>query len=188
MEPESVSIAIAAEVEFTVHRDGTFGRARVFTSSLSPAFDETLLHSVSMLDSAHALPALPATIRDDSLVLLFTARDARDSTGVQGPLFHATMPIWITDRSAFPRRRNPIPLYPANAERAHVGDDLLYAFVVDATGVPRMDTLRLLRGKYQNFQRAILAVLPEWRFFPATISGCPVAQAVQMPFTFRVDY
>lgn len=188
VQPESVSVAITAEVEFALHRDGRLGRPRIFTSSLSPTFDASLLHSVLALDSSDAVSASSAPIRDDSLVLIFTARDSRDSTELQEPLFHATVPVWMMERPVFARRHNPIPQYPENAERARIGDEVSYAFVVDATGAPRMETLRLLHGKYQDFQRAILAVLPEWKFFPAMISGCPVAQAVRMPIRFRADY
>jgi outer membrane biosynthesis protein TonB len=52
-------------------------------------------------------------------------------------------------------------------------------FVVDEAGVPEKETARVVRTNNPDFAAATLAVVPRWRYRPATIDGQPVRQIVR---------
>lgn len=185
---DTVVVSIAGEVSFTVQRNGRLADAALVTSSLSSSLDAQLLHAVTALDSMHAVPPLPDGTGGHSASLLFTADMLVDSASTTAPLFAARMPVWVVERDVRLKRDSPKPRYPPRAEQENIGDELLVSFVVDDHGVPRMETVRLLRATYLEFARAVLKVLPEWRFEPARIDGCPVMRRVQLPFSFKMRY
>jgi hypothetical protein len=57
-------------------------------------------------------------------------------------------------------------------------------FVVDRDGRPAMETVEIVRASGLAFARAAIVALPDQKFTPATIRGCPVAQLVDYPFIF----
>lgn len=59
-------------------------------------------------------------------------------------------------------------------------------FVVDANGFPETRTARILRTNDQAFAESIMAVLPQWRFEPATLDGVPVRQITMLKQTAQV--
>jgi hypothetical protein len=56
--------------------------------------------------------------------------------------------------------------------------------VVDQSGGLAPGTIEVSRATNLDFLRAALTSLPAQRFAPATIRGCPVAQAVEYSFSF----
>jgi len=67
-----------------------------------------------------------------------------------------------------------------------VEDGVLVSFVVDEDGKALIKTARVLKDHYREFQLAVLEALPQMGFEPARVAGCPVAQLVQMPFSFGI--
>lgn len=51
-------------------------------------------------------------------------------------------------------------------------------FVVDTAGVPEEGTTTVVRTNNPDLASAIVAVVPRWRYRPATINGKPVRQIV----------
>lgn len=187
-EPESLTVAFSGEVVFTLKRDGSLSDVRLDASSLSPSLDNAMLHAATALDSAHALPPFPDSVKADAITVFFAIDGSGDSTRVSRPLFAATMPVWTAEpmKHATGMRPNRKPRYPPLAERERIPGSVLISFVIDAQGIPRMETVRLLRASAREFAAAVLDALPNWRFVPARIDGCPVPELVQMPFAFRV--
>jgi periplasmic protein TonB len=64
--------------------------------------------------------------------------------------------------------------------------EVLVQFVVDTAGRADMASVRILRANYREFVEAVLKVLPEYRFQPATVNGCPARMYVQLPFAFAI--
>jgi TonB family protein len=184
--PESVSVAMSAEIVFTVMRDGRLADFGLAATSLSPSFDDHLLHALAALDSTGAVPPLPADVGSDAVRIYLEVDADRDSTLVSEPLFVAQMPVWVMGQRAIPNPNGPFPRYPVHLEMAHVSGSVLFSFVVDDTGVPVMETVRLHHTTRPEFAKAVRDVLPKIRFTPARIDGCPVAQRVQMPFQFTI--
>ena len=61
----------------------------------------------------------------------------------------------------------------------------LLQFDVNAAGLIDTSTVRVLSTSDSAFAKAVIAVLPKFRFTPASVAkGCPVKQSVQMPFEF----
>lgn len=181
-----VSISIVGEVMSYLTRDGSLSDPLISVSTLSPEIDRRLIAAIRDLDLSRAIPPLPSNMKVDSVRVRYSISEHPDSGRIARPLNVVQQPTWVLDRPVFARRDNPSPRYPREGERARVGDEVLVSFVVDNDGRARMETVRMLRGRYREFQLAVLDVLPRMRFYPARIAGCPVAQLVQMPFSFRV--
>ncbi|HET7563982.1 MAG TPA: hypothetical protein VFJ96_03225 [Gemmatimonadaceae bacterium] len=89
--------------------------------------------------------------------------------------------------------------YPRSVESERIEGYLVLQFIVDWTGRVDTSTVRdvwpanrpRLTGEmgryYQALVNAVRAALPDARFEPARIDGCPVSQLVQMPFAFKMD-
>jgi len=78
----------------------------------------------------------------------------------------------------------PTPQYPAALKGTRKGGDVLAQYVVDANGQVDMSTFTALRSSSPEFTAAVKAVLPMWRFTPASVGGKSVKQLVQQPFEF----
>jgi TonB family protein len=63
---------------------------------------------------------------------------------------------------------------------------VLLQFVVDTTGRAAAGSTKVLRSTHDDFTKAVLLVLPSFRFNPAHVNDRPVAQLVQMPFHFNL--
>jgi protein TonB len=81
---------------------------------------------------------------------------------------------------------NPKPRYPSMLESARIGGRVLVQFVVDTTGRVDMGTLTVVDATDSLFARAVMRVLPAWRFYPARLDGHAVRQLVRMPLVFTV--
>jgi hypothetical protein len=55
------------------------------------------------------------------------------------------------------------------------------AFVVDTLGVVQANTIKILRTPSWEATAAALAAIPGWKYQPALVGGCRVAQLVQAP-------
>lgn len=81
---------------------------------------------------------------------------------------------WLPDSSVTPR---PDPTRRATAEELPA----LVQFVVDSAGVPVPRTYKVLKARDRELAEAGRRVVATWRFRPARIAHCSVAQLVQTP-------
>jgi TonB family protein len=76
------------------------------------------------------------------------------------------------------------PHYPPVLGNLRYSGDVVVRFVVDSAGRPRLDTFHVLRSTDLTFTAAVRDWLRTARFAPARSDGHPVAEEVQLPFTF----
>jgi TonB family protein len=78
------------------------------------------------------------------------------------------------------------PTYPSDMQDERVEGDVLVQFVVDAAGLPRLETLKVLSSTHPSFTKAVREAILGLRFYPAEVNGRKVPQVAQMPFSFRL--
>jgi TonB family protein len=78
----------------------------------------------------------------------------------------------------------PSPRYPDLLRSANVGGEVVAQFVVDTTGHPITETLKVLRSTHALFTASVRAALPNLRFSPAEVGNRKVKQLMEMPFQF----
>ena len=72
-----------------------------------------------------------------------------------------------------------------NGMPPHPPDFVLAQFVVDSLGVPIPGTLKLLVKPTGLSIDAVGLAIIDWRYQPARVDACRVAQLVQTPLTWR---
>lgn len=78
------------------------------------------------------------------------------------------------------------PRYPESLRAAGLGGRVLVQFTVDTTGRVDPQAVRVLESTHELFSRAVLEVLPRYRFVPAAVDGRRVRMVAQMPFEFTI--
>jgi len=78
------------------------------------------------------------------------------------------------------------PRYPESLRAAGLGGRVLVQFSVDTTGRVDPQAVRVLESTHELFSRAVLEVLPRYRFIPAEANGRRVRMMAQMPFEFTI--
>jgi TonB family protein len=184
--PDTISLAIRGEVSAELDRSGKLGRPTLDVSTLSRAIDESLIAAMRNLGSAGVLPPLPPGMSGRSVRVRFDVSQSPDSGKLSKPLAVVTQPTWHIGAPVSAIPGNSPPPYPRHELKRKIEGDVLVSFVVDQDGLARPETVRVIRSDGVNFEKAVLEVLPSFRFNPATINGCPVAALVQMPFGFRI--
>ncbi len=79
------------------------------------------------------------------------------------------------------------PRYPSILKTAGVSGVTIVQFVVDTTGRPIPETLKVVRSSHELFTNSVRTWLPELRFHAARVSGRHVKQLAQMVYTFEVQ-
>jgi TonB family protein len=90
-------------------------------------------------------------------------------------------------RRATPMAGTKAPRYPESLRQTGVTGCVIAEFVVDEKGIPDSASFRVAKFTHVDFVKAILAVLPTWRFTPAQVDGRNVRQVVRQPFTFSIS-
>lgn len=83
-------------------------------------------------------------------------------------------------------RSSPQPRYPRDLMEAGVEGEVLLQGVMGPDGRLLLPTLRVLRSSHPAFTAAVIATVPNVRYVPARVAGCPVAMRVQQAFVFAV--
>lgn len=105
------------------------------------------------------------------------AADAQSCAPPEHPYFEyqVEQPAkFVGDTAARPR---PAALKPGEKSAAEV--PLIVAFVVDSTGVVSAGSLKILRSPSQSETVAVRESYLSWKYRPAILGGCRVAQLVQ---------
>lgn len=79
------------------------------------------------------------------------------------------------------------PAYPPQLLTDGVEGAVTVQYVVDASGVPDIGSLRVISTTRREFADAVREALPHMRFTPARIDNQPVRQLVEQPFSFRIQ-
>jgi TonB family protein len=186
--PGFAHLGVSAMYGFALDREGRLTGARTITSSLNPLLDQRMLQAMRAADSGRLLPSLPNDVRGKSAEMrlhLSTARRVAGDTGVV--LFRLRTPRLRYSHLVRPgdnRRRSP--QYPSALRAAEMDGSVMAQFVVDRDGNVEPRTINIVRATHIQFVKSVLEVLPQMRFEPARIAGCPVAQLVSMPFEFSI--
>lgn len=78
------------------------------------------------------------------------------------------------------------PAFPEVLRSAGIQGQVLAEFVVDSTGMARMETFRVLKSEHELFTTAVRRSLERTRFLPAEAGGRKVPQLVQQLFQFSL--
>lgn len=92
----------------------------------------------------------------------------------------------VVERQVWPRRGNPIPVYPPPLLRQGLEASYFVSFIVDSTGRVDRKSLTIPPDAHTLFVNAIRMALARSRYFPAEIGGKPVAQRVMQEFRFAL--
>jgi len=107
------------------------------------------------------------------------AADAQACTPPKHPYFEYQVEravSFIGDTTARPRPRLVTRrLAEQNADPA----TLIVAFIVDSLGTAQAGSLHVLKSPSQDANGAVYAAYTAWKFTPALVGGCRVAQLVQ---------
>ena len=81
----------------------------------------------------------------------------------------------------------PRPRYPESMRALGLHGRVLVQFAIDTTGRVDAQSVRVIEASHELFARAVLEVLPRFRFIPAEVSGRRVRMTAQMPFEFTLE-
>lgn len=154
-------------------------RLALVRASLMPGFDEAAEEAIRAAKRMGAFAPPPGV---DSMIV--DVRFSSDSTPGARKFIEAFFPrMPVVD--ALPELDNPPPAFPDDERAGSVSvGEVVFQLVIDRSGSPAMETVEVLRASSMSFVRAALRVLPDQRFTPATIRGCPVAQQIEFPIWF----
>jgi len=103
-------------------------------------------------------------------------------------------PLAVTDRQEFHEFQvektakllpgNVAPVFPQQLRAAGVEGKVLTQFVVDTTGLPLMQTFRVVERSDDRFVPSVREAVPNLHFSPAEVGEKKVKQLVSMPFSF----
>ena len=79
------------------------------------------------------------------------------------------------------------PRYPEILKSAGVSGVTIVQFVVDTTGRPILETVKVVRSSHQLFTNAVQSALPGLHFLPARVASRNVKQLAQMVYGFEVQ-
>jgi TonB family protein len=80
-----------------------------------------------------------------------------------------------------------VPLrYPQDLLSFGMTGEVVVRFVVEPTGSVRAGSVAVVRSSHPSFTRAVTDALRTEQFDPARVGGIPVAQWVEIPFTFSI--
>ncbi|MBN2382924.1 energy transducer TonB [bacterium] len=84
--------------------------------------------------------------------------------------------------------RAPAPAYPELAKQAGIACNVIVEAKIDAGGnVVDATILRSCPVFEEQFNQAVLDVLPQWKFTPAILNGVPVAVRYTLTVSFRLN-
>ena len=183
----------------TLHRDGHFTQTRTVGGTRNRGLDSAIVAAIAALDTSLLLPPPDSASMGNAesmdlriLILpgafLSTRSTAAPKTpeGVT-PLVRLRVPIRGASGPPYLKPGSPHPRYPFDLRDARVRGETLFEFVVDANGVPDVSTAQVIRATAPQFAQSVLDVLPNLRFDPLLVEGCPVGALVQMPFQFSLS-
>ena len=179
------TLGVVMSVDFMVLRDGRAQRVHLSRSSYVPALDSAVLRALERASVERAFgpfdSSMPGEVVPLVLEVAFGLEDSIrvgiDAALVMRPRHGVlTMPS-IVEPQRLPRFRS------ARAAGSNLGF-VDVSFAVSEAGRVLPGTVEFTRVTTRTLARAMLEILPGWRFVPATIAGCPVPALVSQSFSF----
>ncbi len=93
---------------------------------------------------------------------------------------------FVVDSQAHFAPGSGVPSYPQILKLAGVTGRTIVQFVVDTTGLPIVNTLKVVRSAHNLFTFAVQKSLPDQRFVAARVGGRNVKQLVQVVYRFDI--
>lgn len=179
-----------AELGFTIRRGGGVAHVRLIRRSGDAQLDrsliEALAEAVRWRDAGRVAPdTLPRDVpvgAGDSIGIVLRFGALEDATASDG----AIVPFARQSRPSISVIGNRAPSYPERLRDQRVQGDVLVTFRISTDGRIEDGSINVLRSSELAFTRAVLAVLPGFRFTPAMVDCELVPQWVQLPFAFRL--
>lgn len=186
---------IAGYYRATLKQDGHIANARVVGGTGLRAFNDAVLAAIRAVGDSQTAPPFPDEMKSDALELHITIRtmemflqripDQPPEPRLE-PLFAMHIPLFGDASHVTPDPNNPSPRYPERALRARADGVILSEFVIGSDGRIDLQSLQLPTATATPFVTALLDVLPQHRFAPLQLNGCPVATLVREPFNFNI--
>lgn len=185
LDDSSSTVGVVAGMEFVALRDGSVRAARLTRTSLVPSLDEAAIRALhsSGAESAFA-PFGAGELGDELPLVLEVAFGLEDSTrtGIDAalitlPRYGPLTPPQVVEPQRLPRFAN------ARAAGSQLGR-VTMSFGVSERGRVVPGTVEFSTVTTRTLARAVLEVLPDWRFVPASVHGCLVPALVTQSFTF----
>ena len=194
------ALTLRSSYRATLHRDGHLSGIRTVGGTRDAAFDGAILVAMAQLSASELLPppSTPdATFTGDSLdirIVVTPESMSLTTRGVSGPptegvtpVVQLRLPIRHITQKARVKAGQPSPIYPTELRHAGVEGNTLLEFVVDPSGRADPTTVQVLNASAPQFVDAVLDVLPDIRFLPMYVEGCPVSVQLQQPFDFSLQ-
>ena len=181
-------------------RDGHLTHIRAVGGTRDEAFDAAVVRALEALSASEMLPppSPPAnTFHGDSLDLRIvitpdglsfrpsSAAGFRTAEGVT-PVLLLRLPIRRVTRSDSPKPGNRPPKYPTDLRNAGIEGKTMFEFVIEANGRVDLTTVQVISATAEQFVKAVIDALPDLRFEPLYVEGCPVPVVARMPFEFSL--
>lgn len=199
---------LSAAYRMTARRNGTVTNARVVGGARIEAFDAAFLAAVKALNDSTAFPFFPSSIKADSIELRLVVRQdnlatvaARDTASKNeptrsaakneaapavDPLFRLKVPMLGRGNTARAIAGQTPPRYPEVARLNNVQGEVQIEFIVGADGIADLSSVQVAKATALEFVESVFERLPQLRFKPMELNGCPLAEVVSMPFQFRL--
>jgi TonB family protein len=179
-----------AEVAFTIRRGGAVGHTRVLRRSRDRRFDQSLIEAVTAAElSRDARQVTPDTLPGDvppgaadsiAVTLRFGGTDA--AAVEEGIVLHFAR----QSQAAIAVGTNKSPNYPAQLRDRGIEGDVRVQFRVTADGRVQEGSVQILSAAHPGLARAVVDVIPHYRFQPALLDCQVVPTWVEQPIAFRL--
>lgn len=199
---EYATATVRSFYRFTLHRDGRLTSVRVVGGVRNPDFDRAVVRALDSLDSSQLLPpphGFDEAFDNDSLPMRltitggtvvssrFTGTLRSVRSGVVTPLLRLRVPLLRVDHEVAGVPGTRTPRYPESMRANGIEGEVLLEFLVRSDSTVDPESIQAWKVTSIDFLKAVLAVLPDMRFFPMRITGCDVASLVRMPFMFSLN-
>ncbi len=179
------TLGLEVSVDFLALRDGSVRQVHLSRSSYVPALDSSVLQAVRAAGAEYAFAPFDSSMTGASEMLTAevafgledSLRAGIDAALMRRPRHHAMRLPQVIEPQRLPRFGN------ARAAGSMLGF-VDMSFAVSESGRVLPGTVEFTRVTTRTLARAVLEVLPSWRFAPATIAGCPVPALVSQSFSF----
>jgi TonB family protein len=199
-ESGSAVLTLRSAYRATLHRDGHLTQIRTVSGTRDEAFDAAIVQAMEQLSASELLPppsAPAANFSGDSLdlrVLVTPEAISLFPRGVGGPAAEGRTPIMVfrlpirrITQKARARADGHGPVYPEDLRRARIEGSTLFEFVVDTSGRVDLTSAAVMSSSAPQFIKAVVDVLPDLRFEPMQVEGCPAPVLVQQRFDFSLN-
>jgi TonB family protein len=183
----------------TLHRDGHLSNVRSLGGTSNAAFEHAMVRAIrAVSDSSLLTPAVAPDVvfKGDSFAIRLVVQPDLTSPASKSlvrppargdtPLMLLRLPAHHATQTVSPQVARRPPEYPTSMRRARIEGKTVLTLVIDETGKPDLSTVDVVETPAFDFVRAILEVLPTFRFRPLVVDNCPVPVVVSMPFEFHL--